>query len=196
VWWFANLPHREEPNRGRLSGPLDELRTRLESMFADDAGPAHDLIHATTDLTPATALHTVPTLATWHRGAMVLIGDAAHAPSPTSGQGASLSIEDAVELAWAVHRNTAIGDALTTFETGRRQRVEPIVRNASRMNSNKIPDRIGRSIRDAVMPIGMRLMATNKTVRKQLDRQYGYHLQPLPAATTARPETTAEGVDR
>jgi 2-polyprenyl-6-methoxyphenol hydroxylase-like FAD-dependent oxidoreductase len=196
VWWFANLPHREEPARGQLNEPPNTLRTRLEAMFADDAGPARELIHATTDLTPATALHTVPTLAAWHRGAMVLIGDAAHAPSPTSGQGASLSIEDAVELAWALHRNTSVSDALTVFETGRRRRVEPIVRNASRMNNNKIPGRIGRSIRDAVMPLGMRLMATSKTVRKQLDRQYGYHLQPLPAAKTARPGTTTEGADR
>jgi hypothetical protein len=64
------------------------------------------------------------------------------------------------------------------------------------MNNNKIPGRVGRSIRDAVMPIGMRLMATSQTVRKQLDRQYGYHLQPLPAANSARPETNAEGVER
>ncbi|HET6753767.1 MAG TPA: FAD-dependent monooxygenase [Jiangellaceae bacterium] len=38
-------------------------------------------------------------LPAWHNGRMIVIGDAAHAPSPTSGQGASLSVEDAVVLA-------------------------------------------------------------------------------------------------
>ena len=37
--------------------------------------------------------------ATWHRGRMVVIGDAAHVTSPSSGQGASLAIEDALILA-------------------------------------------------------------------------------------------------
>ncbi len=41
-------------------------------------------------------IRTIPRLPTWHAGRMIVIGDAAHAPSPTSGQGASLSIEDAV----------------------------------------------------------------------------------------------------
>jgi FAD-dependent urate hydroxylase len=195
VWWFANLPQPSEPPRGQPTESVDTLRTRLEAIFADDAGPARQLIHATTDLSAATPLHTVPKLTTWHRGCMVLIGDAAHAPSPTSGQGASLSIEDAVELAWAL-RTTTTADALAAFETHRRQRVEPIVRQASRMNNNKIPGLLGRTIRDAVMPIGMRMMATSKTVRKQLDRQYGYHLEPLPHTMPSRPGTTIEGTDR
>ncbi len=41
----------------------------------------------------------IDALRAWHSGRMIVIGDAAHAPSPSSGQGASLSIEDAVVLA-------------------------------------------------------------------------------------------------
>lgn len=184
VWWFANLPERDEPARDRPGDSGDALRTRLEGMVAGDTGPARRLIGATTDLTAATPVHTVPKLAAWHRDRMVVIGDAAHAPSPTSGQGASLSIEDAVELAWAIRDNDTVADALAAFETRRRGRVEPIVRRASRMNNNKIPGPVGRSIRDAVMPMAMRMMATSKTVRKQLDRQYGYHLEPLTNITS------------
>jgi hypothetical protein len=36
---------------------------------------------------------------TWFRGPRIAIGDAGHAPSPTSGQGASRAIEDGVVLA-------------------------------------------------------------------------------------------------
>jgi 2-polyprenyl-6-methoxyphenol hydroxylase-like FAD-dependent oxidoreductase len=35
----------------------------------------------------------------WHRGRVVLIGDAAHATSPHVGQGAAMAIEDALVLA-------------------------------------------------------------------------------------------------
>ena len=34
----------------------------------------------------------------WHRGRMVLIGDAAHATSPHCGQGAAQAIEDGIVL--------------------------------------------------------------------------------------------------
>ena len=54
---------------------------------------------ATTELMPMSPIHAMPRLPAWHRGRMIVIGDAAHAPSPTSGQGASLSVEDAVVLA-------------------------------------------------------------------------------------------------
>jgi 2-polyprenyl-6-methoxyphenol hydroxylase-like FAD-dependent oxidoreductase len=35
----------------------------------------------------------------WHRGRVVLIGDAAHATSPHIGQGAAQAIEDGIVLA-------------------------------------------------------------------------------------------------
>ncbi|MDR8073903.1 FAD-dependent monooxygenase, partial [Burkholderia cenocepacia] len=35
----------------------------------------------------------------WHRGNVLLIGDAAHAPLPTSGQGACQALEEAWHLA-------------------------------------------------------------------------------------------------
>lgn len=41
----------------------------------------------------------VPPLQRWHRGAAVLLGDAAHAMLPHHGQGANTTIEDAITLA-------------------------------------------------------------------------------------------------
>lgn len=179
VWWFANLPRSGEPSADQRSdSAASDLRAHLVEAFADDAGPAQDLVRATPELAALTPLHTVPRLAHWHRGPIVLIGDAAHAPSPTSGQGASLSIEDAAELAWAIRRNGSLTSALSAFEASRRQRVEPIVRAASRMNSSKAPGPIGRAIRDAIMPTAMRIMADSKTMRKP----FQHHIEPLGAA--------------
>jgi 2-polyprenyl-6-methoxyphenol hydroxylase-like FAD-dependent oxidoreductase len=54
-----------------------------------------------------------------------MIGDAAHAIGPTTGQGANLAIEDAFALACciAAHRND-IGHALERYEAIRRPSVE------------------------------------------------------------------------
>ncbi|UZF59371.1 FAD-dependent monooxygenase (plasmid) [Gordonia polyisoprenivorans] len=89
----------------------------------------------------------------WHRDQMVIIGDASHAISPTSGQGASLAIEDAVQLARAL-RDLPITDALNAFETLRRKRVERAVAQGARTGSRKALGPFGRFVRDrVVMPI-------------------------------------------
>ena len=48
---------------------------------------------------PRFGLFARPPLRTWHRGPVVLLGDAAHAMLPHQGQGANQTIEDAVVLA-------------------------------------------------------------------------------------------------
>lgn len=58
---------------------------------------------------------------------MVVIGDAAHASSPTSGQGASMAAEDGVILAKALRDLPSIPEALDAYEQLRRGRVEKIV---------------------------------------------------------------------
>jgi 2-polyprenyl-6-methoxyphenol hydroxylase-like FAD-dependent oxidoreductase len=176
VWWFVNLPRREEPSADQRQCPdVPGLRAQLAETFAHDAGPARALVEATPAVVELTPLHTIAGLARWHRGPIVLIGDAAHAPSPTSGQGASLSIEDAAELAWAIRRNDTTMNAFAEFEANRRRRVERIVRWATRMNNNKAPGPIGRAIRDAVMPTAIRLMANTKSTRMPFE----HHVEPL-----------------
>ncbi|TVZ41427.1 2-polyprenyl-6-methoxyphenol hydroxylase-like FAD-dependent oxidoreductase [Alteromonadaceae bacterium 2753L.S.0a.02] len=53
---------------------------------------------------------------TWHKNNVVVIGDAAHAPLPTSGQGACQALEDAWHLANCIASNgTDINNAFTQF---------------------------------------------------------------------------------
>ncbi len=84
----------------------------------------------------------LPHVPTWWRGRTVLVGDAAHAPSPSSGQGAALALEDAVVLARSVAAHGAEG--LAAYERARRDRVEAIVKAGARSSSAKIPGRLGR----------------------------------------------------
>ena len=169
VWWFANVPHTDDGRNARLAGV--EWRERLLELFGDDAGPAVDLIEASPDIMPMSAFHWMPPLPRWHAGRMIVIGDAAHAPTPTSGQGASLAIEDAVLLARCL-RDLPVPTAFARFEAARRPRVERIVKWATRMNRSKAAGPLGRAIRDAMLPVVLKMTADSKALRQTFD----YHI--------------------
>jgi len=146
VWWFANppVPYPPDPDAAWLAG-----------LFDEDAGPASSLIRATTEPIVFSSQHELPTVPTWHRGAMVLVGDAAHVASPTSGQGASLAAEDAVALSLCL-RDRPVPAAFAAYESMRRARVERIVAEAARTSTHKVPGPLGRLVRDLVLPMVLR----------------------------------------
>jgi 2-polyprenyl-6-methoxyphenol hydroxylase-like FAD-dependent oxidoreductase len=173
VWWFANVPRSTEPARGEIEAiDPDEWRGRLLDLFAEDAGPAALLVEATPEPTRMSPIHAMPHLPNWHRGRMLAIGDAAHAPSPTSGQGASLSIEDAVVLAKCIRDLPDTQAAFTRFEEMRRPRVERIIKWARRVNSSKAAGPVGRVMRDSMMPVIMKIVANSRPT----NRIYDYHI--------------------
>jgi 2-polyprenyl-6-methoxyphenol hydroxylase-like FAD-dependent oxidoreductase len=67
----------------------------------------------------------------WHRGRVVLIGDAAHTCPPTLAQGAAQALEDAAVLAELLLAHGAVDDALWTAFTDRRHARASEVVNAS-----------------------------------------------------------------
>jgi FAD-dependent urate hydroxylase len=177
VWWFANVPEPDEPARGSLAGiPSGQWRQRLAGLFADDAGPATQLIQATAHDLAASPIHTMPRLPTWHTDRMIVIGDAAHAPSPTSGQGASLAIEDAVQLAKCLRDVPVPGQAFSAFEQLRRSRVERVIRQAARINNNKAATGVSRVFRDMMMPVMMPLFVRFIAQGRPGRQLYGYHI--------------------
>jgi FAD-dependent urate hydroxylase len=170
VWWFANVPQRDEPARGELeSVGTAEWHRRLANLFATDAGPAAGLIAATEHDLAASSVHAIPHLPTWHKQRMIVIGDAAHAPSPTSGQGASLAIEDAIVLAKCLRDLPDPEQAFASYEAQRRSRVERIIKNAARINSGKAAGPVGRVLRDLLMPVAMKLVKPEKMTAWQYD---------------------------
>lgn len=166
VWWFANLPEPREPRQDAI-GTAEALRARLLDAFDADAGPASRLIASTGHLAPATPIHTVEGLRHWHGRRMVLVGDAAHAASPTSGQGASLAIEDAVVLAKALRDRPDPAQACASYVAARLARVESIVRAAKRINRNKAAGPVAAAVRDRVIPHVLRLVARSGAMTRQ-----------------------------
>lgn len=72
------------------------------------------------------ALFSRPPLATWHRGPVTLLGDAAHPILPFLGLGAALAIEDGIVLARVLQPASDVAMALATFQALRRARVEAV----------------------------------------------------------------------
>lgn len=164
TFWFVNLP-RTATTAEERAATTDATWTRLLlDAVAADHGPATDLIAAGTLQLSGANTHDLPKIPHWRRGPMVVVGDAAHAPTPSSGQGASIAAEDAIVLAQSLRDVPAVPDALATFERRRRQRVERIVAHGARTSSSKTPGPIGRGLRDLALPLVFKLVVTDRSL--------------------------------
>jgi FAD-dependent urate hydroxylase len=156
VWWFANPPQAKEMSQAELSAVTPAAwRARLRELFAGDRGPGLRLVEATENLFTGWNTYDFPTVPTWHRDRMIIIGDAAHATSPASGQGASMAFEDAVTLAKCLRDLPDVPMAFTTYEGLRRKRVERVVARGKRNGSGKALGPVGRTL----LPLFLRLAA-------------------------------------
>jgi FAD-dependent urate hydroxylase len=125
IWWFVNLPRVDEPSRAELAGTTSETwKRRLLDLFAGDLDRISEIIGATHSEIGAYTVHDLRTIPTWHRGPVVLLGDAAHATSPNAGQGASLAMEDGLVLAKCLRDLPDVTQALAAYERLRRERAE------------------------------------------------------------------------
>ncbi|MDH1477172.1 FAD-dependent monooxygenase [Comamonas thiooxydans] len=80
--------------------PAADMRKEVEDLFTGWPEPVAHLIRATPGhAIRLIAVHDLEPLHTWSRANVLLVGDAAHAPLPTSGQGACQALEDAWHLA-------------------------------------------------------------------------------------------------
>jgi 2-polyprenyl-6-methoxyphenol hydroxylase-like FAD-dependent oxidoreductase len=155
VWWFANPPMPAEPTREQVAADSAEAwRPRLRELFAGDALPVPALLDASDGLFAGWPTYDMPRVRTWHRDGMVLVGDAVHAASPASGQGASMAFEDAVTLALCLRDRPTPAEAFAAYEQLRRPRVQKVVARGKRTGDLKAPGPLGRWVRDHVaMPV-------------------------------------------
>jgi FAD-dependent urate hydroxylase len=173
IYWFANVSRRNEPTRQELSTITPQAWKReLLDLFADDAGPATMIIERAGNELGPYPIHDMPTVPTWHRGSIALAGDAAHATSPSSGQGASIAIEDAIVLAKCLRDVPEHETAFATYVQLRRTRVEKIVKYSARVGRTKTAGPVRRRLRDLVMPFALKYFA-NSTAHAWM---YTYHI--------------------
>jgi 2-polyprenyl-6-methoxyphenol hydroxylase-like FAD-dependent oxidoreductase len=130
---------------------------RLTGLFAGDDVPAEPIVRAQADeLIVVGAEYDLPNMRTWVRGRVIIIGDAAHRASTSSGQGAAMAMEDAVTLGQCLRD---IGDpkrALATLQDLRRPRTDKIVALGAKTASSKAAGPVAAAMRDAFMKVGFR----------------------------------------
>ncbi|TMP38698.1 FAD-dependent monooxygenase [Pseudoalteromonas rubra] len=88
----------------------------LNQRFSSWAEPVRSVLKtADTDAIQGIFVHDLDTLPYWHKDNVVLIGDAAHASLPTSGQGACQALEDAWHLSELISKYDEPSFLLSTF---------------------------------------------------------------------------------
>ncbi|MGW5667941.1 FAD-dependent monooxygenase [Micromonospora sp. NPDC003776] len=139
ICWFASPPRTEPLTWSEVRQiPAEQWLTRLRERYAGLVPGEQLLAHTAPDTLMATGpMERMPSVPHWHRGRLVLVGDAVHAPSSSSGQGASLAIESAVELARCLRDLPDHAAAFGAYERLRRGRVELIGGNAAATNRAK-----------------------------------------------------------
>ena len=179
--WFVNYPRPQVSPEERESTSNHQWRATLADLFSSDAGPAVELIENGELELAADNTHDLGHVPVWHRHAMVVIGDAAHAPAPSSGQGASMAIEDGVTIARALRDEPTVSRAFVRYEAERRERVEKIVAWGARSSGSKTPGPVGRSLRDLFMGVAFKYLVTQKSLSWLYDYRVDLE-QSAPAA--------------
>jgi 2-polyprenyl-6-methoxyphenol hydroxylase-like FAD-dependent oxidoreductase len=156
TWWFHNGPPEAPGTPGGRVDP-ERQRERLLELHREDPAWIRDVIRATPEVLGPWPMYEVPELERWSEGRVCLIGDAAHAMSPSAGQGASLAMEDALVLARCLRDVEAPELAFRTYEGLRRPRVGAILQQARRNGSGKaLEGALAVWLRDQVLRLALR----------------------------------------
>jgi len=91
--WWSTCQAEDIPEQRKV--PVRDMQEQLKERHGWWKDQAIQRIIAEAAVTQLYPVWTVPPLPHWGDGGLVVIGDAAHALDPTSGQGASQALEDA-----------------------------------------------------------------------------------------------------
>ncbi|MFD5583360.1 FAD-dependent oxidoreductase [Streptomyces sp. NPDC127063] len=139
-----------EAHRDRASIPPETYADEMRRLASAYGGHWPEITAHITD--PAKVNYTwfdrLLVEGSWHRGRVVLVGDAAHCCPPTLAQGAALSLEDALVLTRLLAASDAWDDALFQAYYERRvARVRPVVEASVQIGQWQLD-----GVRDADLP--------------------------------------------
>jgi 2-polyprenyl-6-methoxyphenol hydroxylase-like FAD-dependent oxidoreductase len=95
----------------------------------------------------------------WHRGSVVLIGDAAHSTTPHLASGAGAAAEDAVVLAEELAKRATVADALDAFSIRRFERCRDVVETSIQLGEMELAGAPGEQQGRTYAEANMRLAA-------------------------------------
>ncbi|RYD68537.1 MAG: 2-polyprenyl-6-methoxyphenol hydroxylase [Sphingomonadales bacterium] len=118
-----------EPGRPRHDPAAfpELMHQRAREMMGDSVFMAEEIESLRTAANVAyTPLDTVMVPYPWHRGRVMIMGDAAHAMTPYLGSGAAMAIEDGVVFAQLLRSDDTLYDVQTKFMARRYPRVKTV----------------------------------------------------------------------
>ena len=145
IWWSAQVSAKVPPEDLAAAGP-DELA----AVFRRER-QAVAILRGARTVHAATLHHVLAPVRRWHGSDIVLIGDAAHPAG--AGQGASMAIEDAVELARQLRGPGPVAEALARFDAARRGRAGQMAKTAAANRDAKTAGPVAAALRNLIMPV-------------------------------------------
>ncbi len=165
VYWYATVP--AQPGQPHSHPAVAKAQI---ARYSTDMHPnVGRLLDATaTENILQTDILDLPALPTWHRGRVVLLGDAAHATTPNLGQGACQAIEDGYVLAQQLAASADVTRAFVAYTRLRKPKADWVVRTARRLGGIvHVRNPLLRGLRNAAL----RAMPANMAT-KQAERVY------------------------
>lgn len=154
VMWFNTYPASE----GR-AGPIADPRAYarfIETLHCDDPLDNAKIMAGVEAIDRHYPIYDMPELPHWSKGHVLLMGDAAHAVAPHSGQGASMAIEDGLVLAACFDADDDIEVAFERFVALRQPRTQKVIQIGRAAGSQKHAQSwLELRIRDLVLPLVM-----------------------------------------
>jgi len=128
VYWYMSLLENDLRNETRTARAIVDARaSRFEA-------PLRAILDATApDDLRFDELYLRDPLASWGRGRVTLLGDAAHPMLPHTGQGAAQALEDAVALGHALTGHGSVTEQLRRYEAVRLPRARKFVKLGPRI---------------------------------------------------------------
>lgn len=165
IYWFNNIPWPEEPVGRSLNDiPHDQWQQLLLDFHHEDPHPIAEIVRLTESPIGRYPIYDLPCVPKWHSGPLVLVGDAAHAMSPHSGQGVSMALEDALMLTKCLREIPLLPEAFATYQQLRSARVEKMIKLAQRTGQSKtITSPLGLWLRDRTMQLGLKFFANSNS---------------------------------
>ncbi|KXX81435.1 Salicylate hydroxylase [Madurella mycetomatis] len=161
LMWWSTFETDSIPSRADLD--VDEIKTKMKERHGNWADPVVRDIISKAEVNSIYPTWVLPDLPHWGENGIVLIGDAAHALSPTTGQGASQALEDSQTLSlllaetvkkaytvspaestvapqgvsWVENERDAVAQTLKLFYDIRQPRVAAIAERGRKLDSGK-----------------------------------------------------------
>jgi salicylate hydroxylase len=146
-WWTAQIGDPVKPD---LRGVDDAQWLRRVTELFPEAMP-RAVLAAATSVAASGYLNVCDPIQKWHSGRMVLVGDAAHPVGV--GHGASMCVEDALELAAALSGAPTVPAALKAYDEARRPRIDKLLKHGHNARESKRPGAVKRQVNSAKMRV-------------------------------------------